>query len=78
MTANPDPSSKKVPSLSASETSPQVKLSNLIASLLLESCFSFDSETSDELSLLEKGATSSAVDSSSIDSLSRLIDLHSG
>ena len=66
-----------VPSPSASETSPQVKPSNLITSLFLISCFSSDSESSDELSLLNKGATSSAVDPSSIDSSSYLKDLRS-
>ena len=35
-----------------------------------ESCFSFDSETSDELSLLEKEAASSAIDSYLIDNFS--------
>ena len=41
--------------ISERETPPQVEASNLIASSLLESCFSFDSETSDELCILEKG-----------------------
>ena len=47
-------SSKLIGNLSTFETSPHVEPSCLIASSLLESCFSFDSETSDELSLSEK------------------------